>query len=245
MTSTRLLSLVALTGLLAGAACGRSPVAPTGASPAVSTAAGATAAKGGGKPPSLERPVTAELRCAGDGCADRLRSDGAPYEVMIGGDGNLAFSLANAPDRLVQFDFSDCIADCAGGNRWFTTTHVGAANDLWMHTSVLVPGTENETPQGLHDIPVGATWFSRIKILFRVFDPAGAEFAWAIRFNPFFQGSTNLQVTRASEQHWWLDALPSQTAWTQSALVTKKRGGAEPVFEGNFAMPFRMTITLR
>jgi hypothetical protein len=187
----------------------------------------------------------ADLRCPEDGCADGLRSDGAPYDVMIGGDGNLGFSLATAPNRSVLFDFSDCIADCSGGNRWFTTTSVGAANDLWMHTSVLIPGTENETAGGFHDIPVGATWFSRIKILFSLFDASNGDYSWAIRFNPFYQGSTNLQVTGVSESEWWLEALPSQSAWTQSVLVTKKRGGADPVFEGSFRLPFQMRITLR
>jgi hypothetical protein len=189
--------------------------------------------------------VGAELRCSEGGCADGIRSDGGSYDVNIGSDGNLAFSLANHPHRSVVFDFSNCVADCTGGNRWFARAEVGAVNGLWMHTSVLVPGTDDETSQGFHDIPIGATWFSRIKILFSVLDPSNDEFAWAIRFNPFFQGSTNLQVTRVSEDEWVLEALSSQTAWTQSVLVTKRVRDREPLFEGNYQLPFAMTIRVR
>jgi hypothetical protein len=233
------LVLLSLTGFVA--AC---DVPPTRPSMAGEVSAEGLSAKGGGKPPSYSRNVVAELRCPGPDCtgSDRVRGDGGTYNVQIGGDGNLAFSLTDTA-RRVTFDFSDCVGSCTGGNRWFTTSDVGQPHSLWMHTSVLVPGTEDEVPGGFHAIPVGQTYFSRIKILFRQWNAAGSEFAWAIRFNPFFPGSTNLQVTRTSDTEWILEALPSQTAWTQSAPVGKRAG--DPVFEGNYLLPFKMTVRVQ
>ena len=238
----RILTVSALlvAGALAVSACDRPSTQPSPVTPAVDT----LAARGGGKPPSYARAVMAELRCPGAECigADRVRSDGAPYSVQIGGDGNLGFALTDAA-RRVTFDFSDCTGACTGGARWFTTTDVGQPHSLWMHTSVLVPGTDDEVAGGFHAIPVGQTYFSRIKILFRQFSATGQEYAWAIRFNPFFVGSTNLQVRRTSETEWILEALPSQTAWTQSVLIAKRNGA--PVFEGNYSLPFQMKVRVQ
>jgi hypothetical protein len=111
-----------------------------------------------------------------------------------------------------------------------------------MHTSVLVPGTESETPRGMLDIPVGATWFSRIKIGLSLVEPStAADLVWGMRFNPFFPGSTNLQVTRISENEWHVEAIPSQIAWVVS-IGASRRDGPE-VFEGNYLMPFRIVVT--
>ena len=240
----RSLSLASLTAfaLVSAAACGGNPATPT---PASAGSADSLFAKGGGgKPPSLERAVLADLRCPGPACTtiDRLLSDGAPYAVNVGGDGNLGFALTD-PSRRVVFDFTDCVEPCVSVRRWFTQASVGQPHSLWMHTSVLIPGTEDETPLGLHAIPVGDTWFSRIKILFRMIDPAGNEIAWAIRYNPFFPGSTNLQVTRLSETEWLLEATSSQRAWLQAAPTGKRAG--DPTFEGNYVMPFQMRITVQ
>jgi hypothetical protein len=233
------LTLITAAILVTVSACGQSPAAPSAAG---SVSAGGLAAKGGGgKPPSLERAVMGDLRCPGPLCggADRVLSDAAPYAVAIGSDGNLGFALSDSARRVV-FDFTDCVEPCAPARRWFTTASVGMPHDLWMHTSVLVPGTDTETPGGLHDVPVGATWASRIKILFRLIDPSGKEIGWAIRFNPFYSGSTNLQVTRVSATEWLLEATALQRAWLQSQTISKR--GGDPSFEGNFVLPFQMRI---
>ena len=224
-------------------ACETGPARPTSLSTSnIPDVAGAKG--GGGKPPTWERAVSAQFSCPGPTCnnADRIRGDGAPYAVRLGGDGNLAFALTDT-SRSVTFDFTDCVTPCVTVRRWFTTATVGSANDLWMHTSVLVPGSSAEVAGGFHAIPVGQTWSSRIKILFKLIDPAGTEFAWAMRFNPFFTGSTNLQVTRTSDVEWLLEATPTQTAWTQTAPTGHHAG--DPTFEGNYVMPFVLRVTVQ
>lgn len=241
MRHQKLVTLLLLTAV-ATLACENAPARPTTLS--TSSVQDAAAAKGAGKPPTYDRAVTAEFRCPGPACiaADRIRGDGAPYAVNLGGDGNLAFALTD-PSRSVTFDFTDCVTPCAAVRRWFTTASVGSANDLWMHTSVLVPGTSSEVAGGFHAIPVGETWSSRIKILWKLTDPAGTEFAWAIRFNPFFAGSTNLQVTRTSDVQWLVEATPLQAAWTQTAPTGRRAG--DPTFEGNYVMPFQIRVTVQ
>jgi hypothetical protein len=237
---------------LAVSACARNPLAPD-AAPGPITGGAAVAAKGGnggGNKPPAEQPVTAVFRCPGPDCTgnDRVTGDGyaAPYAAFIDGGGNLRITLPDG-SRSVTFDYTECLEPCPVGRRWFTTASPTGDNGLLMHTSVLIPGTEDETPAGLNDIPVGETWFSRIKMGYHLASPTGEDLVWGTRFNPFFPGSTNLQVTRVSDDEWFFEALPTQIAFVRSTAQgpTKGKPSTDPaeVFEGNYIMPFRITVT--
>ena len=224
--------------------CGGSPVQPGGLDADSSPAAanGPSGTKGPNRPPA-EQLVSAVFRCNDASCAatDRIRGDGASYAAFIDSGGNLR--LTPDASRTVTLDYSECLQPCPAGRRWFTTVSPGGVDGLLMHTSVLVPGTESETPRGMLDIPVGATWFSRIKIGFRIVQPStGANLVWGTRFNPFFQGSTNLQVARVSDTQWHVEATPAQIAFVRSAGETKRDNSPE-TFEGNYLMPFRIVVT--
>jgi hypothetical protein len=218
------------------ASCGETPVSPSapGAGPVTT---GGTAAK-----PASAIPATAVFRCNDESCAgpDRVRGDGAPYPAQIGSDGNLMLHLPS-PSRFITFDYSECLEPCPTGRRWFTTYQAGRGHALTIHTSVLVPGTETEVQHGMLAIPVGATWSSRIKMGYSVTAPDGAVYTWGNRFNPFFPGSTNLRVTRVSENQWEVEATREHRAWSVS-IGGSKRNVTE-VFEGNYLLPFRITVT--
>lgn len=224
--------------------CGQSPLSPASNAGTIGDG-NALSAKGGYKPLS-EIPATAMFRCPGPACSgsDGIVGDGAPYGVVIGTDGNLRVSLTD-PARRITFDYSDCLAPCPDGRRWFTT-YTAPADQVYMHTSVLVPGTETETFHGMIDIPVGETWFSRIKMSFHAVSPSGEPTIFGLRFNPFYEGSTNLQVTRVGEDEWLFEATSAQIAWAVS-LPEQTRGKPpkDPgdVFEGNYRLPFAITVT--
>ncbi len=237
--------------LLSLAGCSRSPVAPDAAAGPTAAAGAALAAKGGnggGNKPPAEQAATAVFRCPGPACtgADRVTGDGAPYDAFIDSGGNLRITLPDG-SRSVTFDYTECLEPCPVGRRWFTTASPTGDNGLLIHTSVLIPGTEDETPAGLNDIPVGETWFSRIKMGYHLASPDGEDLVWGNRFNPFFPGSTNLQVTRVSDDEWFFEALPTQIAFVRSTAQgpTKGKPSNDPaeVFEGNYIMPFRITVT--
>jgi hypothetical protein len=63
-----------------------------------------------------------------------------------------------------------------------------------------------------------------------------------MRFNPFFEGSTNLRVTRVGAEEWWLEATSSDVAWVEARPTAKHR--SDPSFEGDFALPFQMNVRL-
>jgi len=231
--------------IVIGAACSQNPAAPSDLA-ATGSSAGQLAARGGNRPPT-EVPVTAAFRCPGALCSstDRITGDGTAYDAMLDSQGNLRLTLSD-PGRSVTFDYSECLAPCpygSTGRRWFTTVAATGANRLLIHTSVLVPGTENETPRGFFDIPVGATWYSRIKIGFAITSPTGASLVWGMRYNPFYPGSTNLHVTRISDSAWFVEASSTEIAIALSAGETKRDG--PEVFEGNYLMPFRINVTLK
>ena len=239
MNRTRQFSVV-LALLLSIAACSPNPVTPSSAS---AGAGDAVAAKGGGKPPSSV-PATAVFRCNDDSCAesDRIRGDGSPYPAQIGSDGNLMLQLPDS-SRHITFDYAECVAPCPTGRRWFATYEAGHGQAVLIHTSVLVPGTETEVSGGMLAIPIGATWSSRIKMGYKAINPAGQAFTWGNRFNPFFPGSTNLSVTRVSENEWHIEATRAQRAWTVSIGGGTKPRDVTEVFEGNYLMPFRIIVT--
>ena len=225
-------------GLAVVTACGAQN--PVTSSPVAATSEGLLAAKG--KPPT-PIPVTVAFRCPGPACSggDRFMGDGGSYAAQLDSGGNLGLSLESlGGGRTLSFDYTDCVSPCVTGRRWFTAQTVTAANSFWLHTSVLVPGTESETPRGFLDIPVGATWFSRIKFSYHVPGATGVDLGWGHRFNPFFPGSTNLTVSRPGENLWLVEAGPTQTAWMVS--VAGRKDGGE-VFEGNYLMPFQLAVT--
>lgn len=235
----RIALTISLVPLILAAACQQNATGPTRTAESGATA-DMLAAKGGGKPPS-EVPVTATFRCPGPACTggDRITGDGTPYAAFLDGGGNLRITLPDA-SRSVTLDYTECLQPCPTGRRWFTTISPTGTNGLLLHTSVLIPGTESETTRGFFDIPVGATWYSRIKIGTSITSPAGVNLTWGTRFNPFFPGSTNLTVTRVSDSEWFVEASASQSAWVVSIGETRRDGGE--VFEGNYRMPFRITV---
>ena len=236
MSRVRLLIITALLAVVSG--CGQDPVNPSDAA-AVATS-GSDAANGGNKPTTIPAEVT--FRCNDDSCAstDRLRGDGRPYPAVIGTDGNLMLQLPDA-SRFITYDYSVCVEPCAAGRRWFATYQAGGGQELLIHNSTLVPGTESETPRGLLDIPVGATWASRIKMGYKSIDPTGIAYTWGNRFNPFYPGSTNLSVTRVSDSEWHIEATPAQRLWSASIGGPTKRTVTE-VFEGNYVLPFKIIV---
>ena len=229
--------VLATTALGLSACSSNDPVSPG----AVIASGGATA-EAKGKPPSTI-PVIAEFRCPGPNCTggDRITGGAGTYPALIDSGGNFRLDLATLPSGTAVIDYSDCIQPCPAGRRWFQTQTVTSATGFNVHTSVLVPGTESETPRGLLDIPVGATWFSRIKMGYHLTSPSGTNLIFGLRFNPFFPGSSNLQVARVSENQWFIEATTSHIAWAVSVGETRKDGGE--VFEGNYLMPFRIVVT--
>ena len=229
MTAHQTLSRFALLGLLLAIGCGRSPASPD--SVAIPSSVAGLEAK-----PSPNQPATSTFRCPGAECvsADRIQGDGAPYASVLNTNSELHIDLTAA--RTFGLDFTDGPAPCAGCRRTFTTLVLSASNATQLQTNVVIPGTDTEASNGLLAIPVGATWPSKMKLIFN-----HNGFAWAVRFNPRdYPGSTHLNVTRVDATTWIIEATTAHLA--NFVSIGDRRNGGK-LSEGFFVMPFRIRVT--
>lgn len=213
--------------------------------------------KKGGAPRYSLVPVSADFRCplASD-CAtaariDRISGDGAgPYRGTAGRNDGAYFTsthdlwlyLTASYGRAVDLDFSDQIgtAPCAtqGGCRKNFIVARAATSDPPSITRVFDP-TGVVLPNGFLDIQVGGSARGRFKFNFP--DPAGRALLWTIRFNPeFYPGSSELTVTRTSENTWDIEASVDDIA---ELVAVPTKGKATMTHEGFYTMPFKLTVT--
>lgn len=204
------------------------------------------------------QPVSADFRCplASD-CTtaarvDRISGDGAgPYRGTTGKNDGAYFVDSNydfwlyltaSYGRAVDLDFSDQIgtAPCAtqGGCRKNFVVARAAISDPPSITRVF-DAAGVVLPNGFVDIPVGGAVAGRFKFNFP--DPAGRALLWTIRFNPeSYPGSSDLTVTRTSENTWDIEASVDDVA---ELVAVPTKGKAIMTHEGFYTMPFKITVT--
>ena len=197
------------------------------------------------------RTATGTFRCPGLECpanqviADAIQSDGmGAYGESDGAaiDRVNEFALWLRPNgRFLSLDFSNGVTPCGTScRRDFQTMEIDASKSAGFHTNVIDPISGTEAKNGLMSIPVGATWPSRLKIVFNTQSPSGEEIAWAVRFNPRdYPPSDHLLVTRTSTTSWEVLATTDERAM----LVSVCCGQQGYVNEGLYALPFRLRIT--
>lgn len=93
----------------------------------------------------------------------------------------------------------------------------------------------NKPVAGLRGMPVGAQGRANLNVNF-----AG----WYVRFNPtYYPASTQISITRNSEQTWIIEACGPPSTWAQKAeLIALSNGGKTQTDEGLFYMPTVITI---
>jgi hypothetical protein len=196
-------------------------------------------------------PVTADFRCDAttSDCPtlDAIQGDGGTYTQASGGaalnsGGDFVINLGATPGvRYLRLDFgtpdgdAPCLTSGPACRRAFGQLVSSRTRDLLVNPEL----NGVELSNGLLDIPIGATRSGRLKLNFD--DPSGQNVLWTIRFNPDFQGSTLVPVTRLDANTWVIEATTEHRARLVSAdMNTRKWVTAD---EGLFVMPFRIVVT--
>jgi hypothetical protein len=218
-------------------------------------------AQKGGKPkPPADQSVTAKFRCdtldplapcVPDGLllSDAITGDGSTY-VGVGdwqsgsgaflraADGEFSLDINAGGNRWILLDFRHVVLPPSGFHRkTFETVKLDAFH---LNTNVIDPATGLQAADGLRSIPVGAQWPSLIKAGWA--DTYG--FLYNIRFNPEgFPGSTNIAVTRVSQNSWTIEATELHVARLVSPPQSGKGKPTGPTDEGLYTMPFKITVT--
>lgn len=227
---------------------------------AIAVLSSAVVAAQKGKPaPVQHTSVAADFRCPGAAdCltaarVDRITGDGAgPYVgTYVGsttGEGaflndyqKLAMRFTTSYGRFIFADFRDRIAagTCGAGCRKnFDFVKVSAT----AYPSITNPidDSQEPLPNGFYSIPIGGTSKARYKLDFA--DPTGEPYIFTIRFNSeYYPGSTDLTVTRTSENTWEVEATVDDVA--ELVAINTNKGKQIMTHEGFYTMPFKITVT--
>ncbi len=202
-------------------------------------------------------PVSAELRCplAADCMTaeriDRIAGDGlGPYVGNAAGEGaffndnnKLDIHYTTSYGRSIVADFGDQIANgtcmtTGSCRKNFNFAEVHATS--YPSITNPVDAAQEPLPNGFNDIPVGGSSKARFKLDFA--DPAGRALIWTVRYNAeFYPGSTDLTVTRTSENTWVVEATASDVA--ELVAINTGKGKQVMTHEGFYTMPFKITVT--
>ena len=215
--------------------------------------------KGGPAPTPQHTSVAADFRCPGAAdCltatrVDRITGDGAgPYVgTYVGsttGQGaflnefnKLAMRYTTSYGRSIFADFRDRVASgTCGANcrKSFDIADVRAT----PYPSITNPvdASQEPLPGGFYDIPVGGSSEAHYKLDFA--DPAGRALVWTVRFNAeYYPGSSNVTVTRTSENTWEVEAGVNDIA--ELVAINSGKGKQAMTHEGFYTMPFKITVT--
>ncbi len=234
-------------------------LALTGMSVCVVMASAAVDAQKGKPAPPQHTSVAADFRCPGAAdCltaarVDRIAGDGGgpyigTYAGSTTGEGaflnenhKLAMRYTTSYGRAIFADFRDRIAPgtCGAGCRKnFDIAEVRAT--AYPSITNPVDTSQADLPNGFYDIPVGGSGKARYKLDFA--DPAGRALIWTVRFNAeYYPGSTDLTVTRTSENTWEVEASVNDVA--ELVAINSGKGKQVMTHEGFYTMPFKITVT--
>lgn len=216
------------------------------------------AQKGKPAPAPTGVPVSADLRCpqAADcttdaGRIDRITGDGqGPYVGNAALEGaffnaynKLVFDYTTAYGRTITADFRDFVGNgscVAAGNCRKNFDFADVRATPYPSITNPVDASQEPLPNGFVDIPVGGSSKARFKLDFA--DPAGRPLTWTVRFNAeYYPGSSDLSVTRISENTWVVEASVSDVA--ELVASNTNRGKRIVTHEGFYTMPFKITVT--
>lgn len=198
-------------------------------------------------------PVTASFRCPME--ADCLADDGISGDALGSYTGlttteqgpyfnsnyHLYFPLKPGLGRFVGLDFSAPVStpECAAAGacyKNFTSVYTDDSQPPSITNPVDAAG--GPLPNGFYGIAIGQTVASRYKFNFP--DPSGRALLWTVRFNSnTYPGSTDVAVTRVSENVWVVEATAEDVA---ELVVTPTKGRSVTTSEGFYSMPFRITV---
>lgn len=199
-------------------------------------------------------PVTASFRCpmeaecpgndgiSGDALGTYTGESATAQGPYFNSNYHLYFPLQAGMGRFVGLDFSAPIGvpACAAAGacyRNFTSVYTDDSQPPSITNPVDAAG--GPLPNGFYGIAIGQTVTSRYKFNFP--DPSGRALLWTVRFNSnVYPGSSDVTVTRVSENVWVVEATAADVA---ELVVTPTRGRSTTTSEGFYSMPFRITVT--